>query len=52
VARESAGVTATRRDDGHELIFLAGDGIWILRKDFAEDPAVAKADREYVIYNH
>lgn len=51
VAREFNGVTAISRDDNRGLIFLANaEGIWILRKHFAEDPDVQRAYQDYVIY--
>jgi hypothetical protein len=51
VAREFAGVTATSRDAGRGLIFVANsDGIWILQQHFAEDPEVQRAYEDYVIY--
>jgi hypothetical protein len=51
VVREFIGVTAIARDDRRGLIFLAnGDGIWILRRNLAEDPAMAKAYDDYVNY--
>lgn len=51
VAREFNGVTAVSRDDSRGLIFLANaEGIWILRKHFAEDPEEQQAYQDYVIY--
>lgn len=51
VAREFTGVTAVSRDESRGLIFVANaDGIWILRKHFAEDPQVQKAYENYVLY--
>ncbi len=52
VAREFAGVTAVGRDDSRGLVFVANpDGIWILQKHLAEDPAVVKAYDDYILYN-
>ncbi|MFZ0340448.1 MAG: hypothetical protein WAL45_20655 [Terracidiphilus sp.] len=51
VAREFNGVTAISKDGGRGLIFLANaDGLWILRRHFAEDPEVQRAYEDYVIY--
>jgi hypothetical protein len=53
VAREFTGVTAIGRNDPRGLIFVAnGDGIWILKQHFAEDPEVEKAYANYVMYSH
>jgi hypothetical protein len=50
VAREFTGVTATSTDD-RGLIFVANpEGIWILRRHLALDPAVDKAYADYVLY--
>lgn len=49
IAREFAGVTAIGRDRG--LIFLAnGEGLWILRQNFAPDPEVEKAYARQIQY--
>ncbi len=49
-AREFTGVTATSTDD-RGLVFVANaDGIWILRRHFADDPEVDKAYANYVLY--
>jgi hypothetical protein len=51
VVREFTGVTAVARDDRRGLIFLANsDGVWILRQQLAEDPAMVKAYDNYVNY--
>jgi hypothetical protein len=51
VVREFTGVTAVAKDDRRGLIFLANsDGLWILRQQLAEDPAMAKAYEDYVNY--
>jgi len=51
VARQFTGVTAVSKDGGRGLIFLANaDGLWILRRHFAEDPEVERAYQDYVIY--
>ena len=51
VAREFTGVTAMSKDDQRGLIFVANaDGVWILRRHFAEDPEVQRAYEDYVIY--
>jgi hypothetical protein len=53
VAREFAGVTAMSRDDRRGLIFLANaEGIWILHRNLAEDPAVERAYAHHVLYDH
>lgn len=53
IAREFTGVTAVGNDSGRNLIFLANpEGIWILSKQPAEDPAAAKAYQNDVIYDH
>jgi hypothetical protein len=53
VAREFTGVTAIGRNDPRGLIFVAnGDGVWILKQHFAEDPELEKAYANYVIYSH
>jgi hypothetical protein len=50
VACEFTGVTATSTDD-RGLIFVANpEGIWILRRHLALDPAVDKAYADYVLY--
>jgi hypothetical protein len=52
VAREFSGVTAVSRDDSRGLVFVAnGEGIWILHRHLADDPAVDKAYADYVLYN-
>ncbi len=52
VQREFDSVTAISRDNQRGLIFLAnGDGVWILRQQLAEDPALVKAYDNYVLYN-
>lgn len=51
IGREFAGVTAMSRDDGRGLIFLANpEGIWILRRNFAEDPKLGKEYGRHVLY--
>ena len=51
IAREFTGVTAVSRDEGRGLIFLANpEGIWILRRSFAEDPEVEKEYLNHVLY--
>ena len=51
IARQFTGVTAVSREGGRGLIFLANaDGLWILRRHFAEDPEVQRAYEDYVIY--
>ncbi|HTQ56890.1 MAG TPA: hypothetical protein VMI94_20625 [Bryobacteraceae bacterium] len=41
------------RDTARGLIFLAdGDGIWILQRHPAQDPAAAAAYARYLMYNH
>jgi hypothetical protein len=51
VARQFSGVTAVSKDGPRGLIFLANaDGLWILRRHFAEDPEVQRAYEDYVIY--
>jgi hypothetical protein len=51
VAREFDGVTAVSRDDSRGLIFVANtDGIWILRKHFAQDPKADETYEHYVLY--
>jgi hypothetical protein len=51
IVREFTGVTAVARDDRRGLIFLAnGDGVWILRQQLAEDPAMVRAYDDYVRY--
>ena len=50
IAREFTGVTASSTDD-RGLIFVANtDGIWILRRHFADDPEVEKRYANYVLY--
>lgn len=51
IARQFTGVTAVSKEGGRGLIFLANaDGLWILRRHFAEDPEVERAYQDYVIY--
>ncbi len=51
IGREFTGVTAIGRSDPRGLIYIAnGDGIWILKQHFAEDPEVEKAYRDYILY--
>jgi hypothetical protein len=51
IAREFAGVTAMSKDEGRGLIYLANpEGIWILRRSFAEDPEVQKEYLHHVLY--
>jgi hypothetical protein len=51
IGREFTGVTAIGRNDPRGLIYIAnGDGIWILKQHFAEDPEVEKAYRDYILY--
>jgi len=53
VAREFVGVTAMGHDSQRGLVFLAnGDGVWILREHFAEDPAVESSYSAHVLYDH
>lgn len=53
VAREFAGVTAMGHDGQRGLVFLAnGDGVWILKEHFAEDPAIQSAYAHHVLYDH
>jgi len=53
VVREFTGVTAIGQDDSTGLIFLANpEGLWVLRKHLAEDPAVLAAYSHYVLYSH
>jgi hypothetical protein len=53
VTREFAGVTAIGHDRDRGLIFLANsEGVWILKQQPAEDPALARAYANYVLYNH
>lgn len=52
VAREFTGVTAVGREDSRGLIFIANsEGIWILRKQLAEDPVAQRAYEDYILYN-
>jgi len=52
VARQFDGVTSISRDDHRGLIFLAnGEGIWILRQTYAEDPEARKEYEKYILYN-
>jgi hypothetical protein len=49
--REFTNVTATSKDPGRGLIFLADrQNIWILRQHFAQDPQEQKAYEDYVLY--
>jgi len=52
VARQFDGVTSISRDERRSLIFLAnGEGIWILRQSYAEDPEAKKEYEKYILYN-
>jgi len=52
LVREFTGVTAIGRDAERGLVFLANpEGVWILRQDPAEDPAVVKAYQHDVLYD-
>jgi hypothetical protein len=52
VTREFAAVTAIGRDEERGLVFLANpEGIWILKEQAAEDPAVEAAYANYVLYD-
>lgn len=51
IPREFTGVTTVGSDSGRGLVFLANpEGIWILSKQPAEDPAVAMAYQDHVTY--
>lgn len=53
ISREFTGVTAVGSNSGRGLVFLANpEGIWILSKQPAEDPAVAPAYQDRVTYDH
>jgi len=53
VTREFNHVTAIARDEARGLIFLANpEGIWVLQEHAALNPAVSKAYKDYVLYNH
>jgi hypothetical protein len=52
VARQFPDVTAIGDDSQRGLIFLAdNEGVWILQKHFAEDPAIERAYDTYLLYN-
>lgn len=53
IFHEFTGITAIGGDGSRRLVFLANsDGIWILSKHFAEDPALMKAYAEHLRYDH
>ena len=53
VAREFTGVTSMSRDEHRGLIFVAnGEGIWVLRQRYAEDPEVEREYAKHVLYDH
>jgi hypothetical protein len=52
VVREFTGVTSMSRDERRGLTFVAnGEGIWILRQTYAEDPEVEKEYARRVLYD-
>jgi len=53
VSREFTGVTAMANDDSRGLIYLANsDGVWILARRPAQDPAALRAYAHDVLYDH
>jgi hypothetical protein len=53
VTRQFAGVTSMGSDDGRGLVFLVNaDGLWILHRNQAIDPAVQERYAHDVVYNH
>ena len=51
--RQFANVTCSAQDDRRGLIFVANDeGLWILHRTPAEDPAVQEQYAHDVLYNH